>query len=64
MILVKKIFSEKHHSSSTHGKFVNLRQNGSLILGSESSLKIIMEAEKILLNLTNLNITNLNKKIM
>lgn len=67
---IKSIFKETDHNyfSPTYGKFVNLRQNGGLILGSESSFKIIMEAEKILLNLTNnltnLNIPNLNKKIM
>lgn len=68
---IKSLFkqtSDHNYSSSTYSKFVNLRQSGGLILGFESSFKIIMEAEKILLNLTNnlttLNIPNLNKKIM
>lgn len=67
---IKSIFKQTDHNycSPTYGKFVNLRQNGGLILGSKSSFKIIMEAEKIILNLTNnltnLNIPNLNKTIM
>lgn len=63
------LFKEtSHHSyfSSTYGKFVNLRHNGGLIFGSESSFKIIMEAEKVLLyftnNLTNINVPDLNEK--
>jgi len=57
--IFKETSDHNYHNSSTYGKFVNLRQNGGLILGFESSFKIIMEAEKILLNLTN-NLTNLN----
>jgi len=51
---IKSIFKEIDHDycSPTYGKFVNLRQNGGLILGSGSSFKIIMEAEIIILNLT------------
>lgn len=68
----KCLFNEKsdhnYHCSSTYAKFVNLRQNGGLISGSESAFKIIIEAEKVLLSLTNnlthLNVPNLNKKII
>lgn len=65
---IKSLFkeiSDHNYCSSTYSKFVNLRQNGGLILGSESSFKIIIEAEKILINLTNnltiLKVPNLNR---
>lgn len=45
---IKNLFNETDHNycSSTYGKFVNLRQSDGLISGSESSFKIIIEAEK------------------
>lgn len=60
--------SKHNYCSSTYGKFVNSRNNGGLISRSESSFKIILEAEKEVLYLTyyltSLNIPNLNKKVL
>lgn len=60
--------SDHNYYSSNYAKFVNLRNNGGLVSGSESTFKIIIETEKCLLtltdNLTDLNKSNLKRKII
>lgn len=60
--------TDHNYNSFSHSKFVSLKNNGGLILGSLSSFKIIIEVEKMLLILTNnlktLNIYKLDEKII
>jgi len=57
---ILKQTSDHNYYSSNYAKFVNLRNNGRLVSGSESTFKIISETEKCLLILTD-NLTDLNK---
>jgi len=65
--LIKASCDHSYNHSADYSKFIDFKNNG-LISPSESSFKIVYQAEKILSNLTNdlqkLNIPNLDIKII
>jgi len=66
--LLRKSIDHDYCSSDIHLRFINFKNCSSLILSSDSVIKVIVEAEKILLLYTDylkdLNISNLERKII
>lgn len=67
-MLIEPFVEHNYSSTEKQKKFTNLRNNGGLIFASKCAFKIINEAEKYFLflteNLKHLNIQNLDLKII
>lgn len=66
--LIKKVTEHNYSQTHSHSKYLNFKNKGGLVWPSESSYKVIFEAEKILLilteNLKKLHVQNLDHKII